>query len=292
MALARAGEAAGLDALWLPDHLHQFPDKAADRLDAWTLLGALAAETSTIRLGLGVCNVQLRNPALVAKMAFTLDQLSNGRFDLVLGTGGNAAEMRAYGITPVPGPAARDYLRDTILTVRALESGGPANTPEGSAAPLVQAYCRPGPVQRPFPLAVAADHPETMRLVARYADCWYANLYTPERFAAQNRRMTRIAETEGRDPATLKRTAHVLAILGESEANARAAADAYSGAPRARLFEEPHLVGTADDIAAGLNAYRAVGADAAAVFILNLGADHSGGEELLLQLARCAASAP
>ncbi len=270
VAWARAAERAGLRAVWLPDHVHHFPDTREDRLEAWTLLSALAVETSVIRLGLGVCNVQFRNPALVAKMAFTVDHLSHGRFDLALGTGGNAAEMRAYGIVPRAGSAARQRLTDAILTLRALESGGPANTPPGSTALLRDAYCAPAPVQRPFPLAVAGDHGETLRIVARHADCWFANLYTPERFAEQCNRLTAIITEEGREPDAVARRAHVLAIVGCTPEEAQRAAAAYRSVPHARLFEQAHMVGDATLLSEGLAAYRRAGATEAAVYVLNL----------------------
>lgn len=291
-AWARAAEAAGLQGVWLPEHLHQFPDRGAGRLEAWTVLGALAAETHRIRLGLGVCNTQLWNPALLAKMAFTLDRVSAGRFDLALGTGGNAAEMRAYGMPPRTHNGARQRLRDAILTVRALEGGGPACTPPGSDAPLHDAYCFPTPRQQPFPLAIAGDHPDTLRLVAQHADCWYANLATVDAFAARNARLTTVAEAEHRDPRTLHRSAHVSAILGTTPAAARRAADAYAAGPRARRFASPHLVGDHVAIAEGLAAYRAAGADRVALYLLNLPeCDEREGVEVLAALGE-AAGAP
>ena len=288
---ARAAEDAGLRALWLPDHLHHFPDKREGRLDAWSLLSALAVETSRIRLGLGVCNVQLRNPALLAKMAFTLDHLSDGRFDLALGTGGNTAEMRAYGIAPRTGIAARRRLVDTILTLRALEGGGPADTPPGSHAPLRSAYCRPTPVQRPFPLAIAGDHVDTLHIVAREADRWFANVHTPDQFATRNARLTGIVQAEGRPSDGLERSAHVLAIIGATLQQAQRAATAHQAAPRAPLFGEPHIVGDATAIADGLLSYQRAGATHAAVYILNLAAcSEAHGVDLIRTLAEAAHS--
>ena len=99
-AMATTAEAIGLDALWISDHLgFGDPDGAwSGAWESWTLLSALAASTTRVRLGTYVSAVPLRNPALLAKMAETLDEVSGGRVILGLGAGWNEPEFRAFGV--------------------------------------------------------------------------------------------------------------------------------------------------------------------------------------------------
>ena len=97
-ALAREAERAGFESFWVSDHFfggEGFPDR--DCLEAWTLLAALARDTTTIRLGCLVAAAQYRNPALLAKIAAGVDQLSGGRLEFGIGAGWKENEYRAYG---------------------------------------------------------------------------------------------------------------------------------------------------------------------------------------------------
>src|SRR5438270_13382673 len=109
--LARGAEKSGFGSFWVSDHFFGGPGGTPDRncLEAWTLLAALARDTTKIRLGVLVAAVQYRNPALQAKMAASVDHISGGRLEFGVGAGWKEDEYRAYGYAfPTPGhPAAR-----------------------------------------------------------------------------------------------------------------------------------------------------------------------------------------
>ena len=141
-------------------------------LEQWTLLAAAAQRTRGARLGTLITNVMNRHPAVVARMAGTLQALSGGRFVLGLGIGGHPREHEMYGI-PFPEPAIRaEHLREGIAVIRALWSGGPV-TVEGRHYALRDAYAMP--VSDPVPpILVAGQTPAGVRLAAELGDGWAA----------------------------------------------------------------------------------------------------------------------
>ena len=170
---ARRLDEAGYDAIWTWDH---FVSKGRDRttpvLEAWTLLSAAAAVTRRAHLGTFVLNVMNRHPAVLARMAATLQEASAGRLRLGIGIGGHPAEHAAYGI-PFPEPAERAArLEEAIGVLRALFAGGPA-TVAGRFYPLTDAHAYPRPEPAP-PILVGARTPAGVRLAARAGDGWAA----------------------------------------------------------------------------------------------------------------------
>lgn len=173
LASARRLDDAGYRAIWTWDHfVSKGRNRATPVLEAWTLLSATAAVTSRIGLGTFVLNVMNRHPAVLARMAATLQQTSGGRLRLGIGIGGHPAEHDAYGI-PFPPPAERaDRLEEAIAVLRALWSGGPVDL-GGRFYPLRSAHAFPRPEPAP-PLLVGARTPAGVRLAARAADGWAA----------------------------------------------------------------------------------------------------------------------
>ena len=115
LAIGRAGEQAGFTRLWLSDHLFLNADAVrTDCLEAWTALAALARDLKTIRIGPMVSCQSYRNPALLAKMAAGIDQLSGGRVEFGIGAGWKEIEYAAYGFPFPPAPQRVDELVDTI----------------------------------------------------------------------------------------------------------------------------------------------------------------------------------
>jgi alkanesulfonate monooxygenase SsuD/methylene tetrahydromethanopterin reductase-like flavin-dependent oxidoreductase (luciferase family) len=168
---ARRLDEAGYRAIWTWDH---FVSKGRDRttpvLEAWTLLAAAASVTRTAFLGTFVLNVMNRHPAVVARMAASLQQISAGRLRLGIGIGGHPAEHAAYGL-PFPDPPERAArLEEAIVVLRALFAGGPV-TRAGRFFPLIDAYAHPRPVPPP-PILVGARTPAGVRLAARSGDGW------------------------------------------------------------------------------------------------------------------------
>jgi alkanesulfonate monooxygenase SsuD/methylene tetrahydromethanopterin reductase-like flavin-dependent oxidoreductase (luciferase family) len=205
----------GFDHAWLVDHLLDTdgpPELPC--LEAWTLLAALAAVTSRLRLGVLVSSNTFRNPALLAKEAVTVDHVSGGRLILGVGTGWHADEHRRYGFD-LPEPAERvDRLEEAVeILVRLQEE--PRVTFEGRYYHLEDAVFEPRPVQRPrIPLLIAAHRPRMIRLAARFADQWDTFPELPG--SATDGITTSVGEriamldvacaAAGRDPATIRRS--------------------------------------------------------------------------------------
>jgi alkanesulfonate monooxygenase SsuD/methylene tetrahydromethanopterin reductase-like flavin-dependent oxidoreductase (luciferase family) len=180
---ARAAEAAGFDTLWLMDHL--WPPAAPDQdcLEAWTLATALAMRTEHLRIGhMVLCN-PLRHPALLAKMAATLDVISGGRLELGIGWGSAEAELEAFGIGAAPARERAERLAESLEILRLLFTGEPVDY-EGVHFRLRGALARPRPLRGSIPIHVGGAGPKlTMPIVARHADWWNCVSYGVERLA-------------------------------------------------------------------------------------------------------------
>src|SRR5439155_17298763 len=170
--LAQRAETSGFASFWVSDHFFGGPGGTPDRncLEAWTLLAALARDTTTIRLGVLVAAVQYRNPALQAKMAASVDHISGGRLEFGVGAGWKEDEYRAYGYDfPSPGDRV-DQLREAIEITERLWKDDRA-TFHGKHYRIDDAVCAPKPTQRPRPpVWIGGAGPRVMRLAARYAD--------------------------------------------------------------------------------------------------------------------------
>jgi probable F420-dependent oxidoreductase len=169
--LARAAESVGFESFWVSDHFfggEGFPDR--DCLEAWTLLAALARETTTIRLGCLVAAAQYRNPALLAKIVAGVDQISGGRIEFGIGAGWKVNEYQAYGYDfPEPGRRV-DQMIDAIEICRRLWTAERA-TYAGKQYRIEDAVAAPKPAQKPYPpLWVGGAGPRVMRVAARLAD--------------------------------------------------------------------------------------------------------------------------
>jgi len=183
--IALEAENAGLESFWLLDHLHASPRADSQFLECWTVLSALAAETKSIRLGALVLNINNRNPALLAKMATTLDQISNGRLEFGIGAGGtNRAklgeeqgfeyEFVAYGISFPLKPSIRiEKLDEGLEIIKRMWTQDKA-TFTGKYYSIKDAICLPRPVQKPhIPIWVGGmSGPKIIGVVARHADGW------------------------------------------------------------------------------------------------------------------------
>ncbi len=160
-------EHLGYDSVWLDDHLMygKWPI-----LETWTTLAALAAQTSTIRLGTMVSCVAHRNPALLAKTVASLDALSNGRLELGLGAGIQEAEHLAYGFG-FPNIRVRvKQLEEAIEVITGLWTQPKASF-SGKYFTLKDAVCEPKPQQQPHPpITVGGSSKKTLQVTAKYAD--------------------------------------------------------------------------------------------------------------------------
>jgi alkanesulfonate monooxygenase SsuD/methylene tetrahydromethanopterin reductase-like flavin-dependent oxidoreductase (luciferase family)/predicted kinase len=171
--VAAGAEAAGLDGIYVMDHLRQIPQVGRawdDMLESWTTLAFLAAGTERVRLGTLVTGVTLRQVAHLGKVVATLDVLSGGRAVCGLGLGWFAEENRALGI-PFPDVPARYALLEDALQLLPL-LWGPGSPPfHGKVLDVPETLCYPRPLQEHLPLLVGGGGEErTLRLAARYAD--------------------------------------------------------------------------------------------------------------------------
>jgi alkanesulfonate monooxygenase SsuD/methylene tetrahydromethanopterin reductase-like flavin-dependent oxidoreductase (luciferase family) len=172
LARALCAERLGYHSLWLMDHLAAPAAEENDCLEAWTLATALAARSERIRIGhLVLCN-SFRHPALLAKMAATLDRVSGGRLELGLGWGSQPGELSSFGIGEEPPAVRAARLRETIEILRLLFSGERVSY-EGRFFRLNNAIARPTPVQAPLPIHIGGAGPKlTLPIVREQADWW------------------------------------------------------------------------------------------------------------------------
>jgi probable F420-dependent oxidoreductase len=252
VAMARAAEAVGFDSMWLGDHLLYRGDGRPERgpWEAWTLLSALAAVTERIDLGPLVACLAFHPPALIAKMAATVDEVSGGRLVLGVGAGWNEPEFRAFGIT-FDHRVSR--FEESFEIVRRLLSGERVTLP-GRFWQADDAVLLPKPARRP-PIMVGSAGERVLSIALPHVDTWntwydnYGN--TPEGFAALNAKVSDAAQRAGRAPGEISRSACVLLVLD------RAAGD------RPLVDGVPPLEGSPDRIAAGLRDMAEAGADEA-----------------------------
>ncbi len=207
--MATTGEAIGFDAVWISDHVG-FGDPDGEWSGAWeslTLLSALAAATTRVRLGTYVSAAPYRNPALLAKMAETLDEVSGGRVILGLGAGWNEPEFRAFGF---PFDRRFDRFEDALRIITAMLRTGRADH-DGRLEVAHGARLTPrGPRPGGLPVMVGAAGPRMLRLTAELADEWNAGMRSTEDLAPLIAMVDAACEAAGRDPKTLARSAETL----------------------------------------------------------------------------------
>ncbi len=256
VAMARAAQAAGFDSMWLGDHLLYRGDGRPERgpWEAWTLLAALAGVTERIDLGPLVACLAFHPPALLAKMAATVDEVSGGRLVLGVGAGWNEPEFQAFGI-PFDHRVSR--FEESFEIVRRLLSGERVTLP-GRFWQADDAVLLPKPARRP-PIMVGSAGERVLSIALPHVDAWntwydnYGN--TAEGFAALNSKVSDAAQRAGRAPEEIARSACVLVVLD------RAAGD------RPLVVGVPPLEGSPDRIAAGLRDLAEAGADEAILVV-------------------------
>ncbi len=162
--------AAGYEGIWTWDHFMGRGDPAVPVVEGWTALSAATAVTGDAELGTYVVNVMNRHPAVLARMASTLQILSGGRFVLGIGIGGHPKEHRALGIDFPDAPERVARLEEAVAVQRALWTGGPVSL-RGEHYPLEGAYGLPVP-EPPPPIIIGGGSPGAARLAARLGDGW------------------------------------------------------------------------------------------------------------------------
>ena len=199
-------ERLGFRSAWLMDHFVPVVAPSTEpMLESWTALSALLAQTSTIRGGVLVSANTFRHPAVLARMAATVDRLSGGRLEVGLGAAWNADEHRANGV-PFPGTRDRLEMLDEACQVLRLLWTQPEADFDGRHYRLERAPCEPKPMQAHLPLLLGGrGERRTLRTVARYADRWNGS-GSLEMLAHSVEVLRRHCAEVGRDPGTIALT--------------------------------------------------------------------------------------
>ena len=169
---ARRLDAAGYAGVWTWDHFMGRGDRTVPVVESWTILSAAAAVTERVTVGTFVANVMNRHPAVLARMASTLQIVSGGRLILGIGIGGHPAEHAALGIPFPEAPERVARLEEAVAVLRALWAGGPVTRPS-PFYPLEDAYARPIPDPAPL-IVIGGESAAGARLAGRIGDGWSA----------------------------------------------------------------------------------------------------------------------
>ena len=216
---AARAEALGFESLWAWDHVILGVEPSFPILDAVGTLTAIAARTSTIRLGTGVLVLPLRNPTVAAKAIGTLDVVSNGRLILGVAAGWYAREFDAVG---VPFKQRGRLFERNLEILKRLWTEDRV-TLQADEFNLREAVMRPKTVQRPRPPILIGGYVDAvLKRVATKGDGWLTYFYTPDSFARSWRKIRDYALEAGRDPMTLSGTNQLAILVGDSRAETEA----------------------------------------------------------------------
>lgn len=210
---ALRAEDGGFDSVWVADHLHGLPPEKGI-LEAWTLMSAVAAVTERVGIGAQVLCQSFRNPALLAKMATTLDQVSGGRLRFLIGAGWHEEEYEAFGF---PFPSAGQRVAETEDAVRIcrglFDTGAAPFTHEGRHHAVHAAVNVPPPARR-IPIGVGCVGDRMLDLTARLADEWNFPATGLHRYDARRRRFDERVAEHGR---SVRRSTQIVFAPGERQ---------------------------------------------------------------------------
>lgn len=221
----RWADTAGFDWVDVWDHFYEAPpiDGNGSCFEATTLMAAIACETTNCRIGVLVLGMNYRHPAVLANALVTIDHLSGGRLEIGLGAGWHEPEYRAYGIPFEPIGKRMDMLEEGVQVVRLLTTQDRSDF-EGTYYRLENAASNPKPVQaRPRIWIGGRGEKRTLRIAARHADGWNVPYVSPDEFRRLSGVLDSWCEKEGRDPATIERTANLSFHMASGPAEAAAA---------------------------------------------------------------------
>jgi F420-dependent oxidoreductase-like protein len=275
---ARAAEAAGFDSVWTWDHLDAiFGPWDQPIFEGWSILAATGAATSRIRLGLLVGANTFRNPGLTAKLATTLDHVSEGRAILGIGGAWFEREHEAFGFeTWGSGFGERlDRLDEAVMLLRRLLDGERIADHQGRFYTMHDALCEPRPVQDHLPILIGGSGPrKTLRTTARYADAWNSSGSPLEKVVESLDILRGHCATEGRDFDAIELTVSFPVSIRDTVEAARAAAlERFRANGVENTGPGPHLAGPPEVIAEAIAPYRDLGFETV-VFRLPAPFDH------------------
>ena len=258
----READTLGFDSIWIDDHFYAVVRPPTEpQMEAWTLLAALARETQRIGIGILVTCNSYRSPALVAKMAATVDMLSGGRLIHGMGAGWYQTEYEAYGYD-FPPVGVRLAQLDEALRLQKLLWSEERATFAGRHYRVQDALCSPKPLQQPHPPILIGGGGERvlLRLVARHADVWNNGGDVAE-FRRKLDVLRSHCATEGRDYDTIEKSWFGNVIIDADPARAQTRLERVAaawGMPAAQMAARA-LAGTPDQVVARVREYVAIG---------------------------------
>jgi F420-dependent oxidoreductase-like protein len=250
---ARHAEATGWDGIWFADHfMPAGGDVVQPVQECWATLAGLAALVPRVRLGSLVAGNTYRHPAVLAKAAATIDQISGGRLVLGLGAGWQENEHEAYGIHFGTAGERLARLEEACQVVTGLLRQ-PRTSLDGAHYTLRDAPLEPKPVQERLPLLIGGGGERgTLRIAARHADEW--NVWgSPEVIRHKSGVLERHCADLGRDPGEIRRSAQALLFLSDDQS--------FLDTMRERPMGMPTLIGTPAEVAEVVGEYRDAGLD-------------------------------
>jgi len=277
VAAIREVEVLGYDSVWVADHLMLGADNAI--LECWTVLSALARVTSRVRLGTIHLANFLREPALVAKMAVTVDGISDGRLDLFIeaGHGGSQSESEAYGFGWENDEVRFEKFEEAVNILKLMWTEDRA-TFHGNHYRIDDAICFPKPVQNPsIPLWIGTigDEPssenigmddQTMDVIARHADWWNNTPASVETVRVKLDTLKAACQHAGADYDRIGKSLETQVLIAEDSAGVQRLQDEIERLNPQKTFyqdwdglRERYLIGTPDEVTSRLEEYRALG---------------------------------
>ena len=251
----------GFHSVWVCDHLYGVPMPNLPILEAWSELAAVAAVTRHVELGTLVTPPFFRNPAVLAKQVATIDQISNGRVIVGLGSGWFASEYEAYGAPFPPVGERLQALEETCELMKRLFSEEQV-TFEGKHARAEQAWCEPKPVRRPPILIGGGGERKLLRIVAKHADIWNNLAVNQARLGDKIEVLRRRCDEAKRDPASIEISQQCLVVIAADYAGAREAlakASRIYGGHMGGGLEEHGIWGTPEQVIERIERHRALG---------------------------------
>jgi len=263
--VAQAADALGYETLWLPDHLTTIPPSQEIVFEAWSVIAALARDTSRVRLGPMVTGNGYRNPALQAKIASTVDVLTGGRLTFGIGAGWYEPDYVGYGYEFGTAGDRLRRLGEAVQIILGMWTEK-ETTFQGDYYQVNGAVNQPKGVQAPhIPLLIAGGGERvTLRLVAEHADACNI-IESPKGLERKFRVLEQHCAAVGRDYDGIRRTSTTVCIIGDTDAEARAQVPPGSEFAYPGDLAEYGLIGTVETIRDRIAAYEAAGVQELAV---------------------------
>jgi len=255
-AAAEEFDRLGFHSVWFNDHLYGVPMPNIGIMEAWTSLAAVAAVTSKVELGTLVSPIGFRNPALLAKMAATVDQIAGGRVIVGIGGGWFAQEFEGYGFPFPPLRTRLEQLDEAAELMRRMWTE-PQVSFAGKHFRTQDVFCEPKPARRPPILIGGGGEKVVLRLAAKHADIWNNLAVDQDKLEHKVKVLHEHCHALGRNPHTLCVSQQTMVVIGTDSADAAAkkqkAAAIYGG------HMGPGIAGTPDEIIDTVRRFSALG---------------------------------